>query len=462
MSQEQLPESAPYVVLGGGVHGLSSAYHIAQALEETGEGSGSDVIVLEKKHLAAGASGIACGVVRNFYFSPPMAEVIRVSVELFETDPAGFGYHPVGYIAAVPEVQAEDCVAIQKQQAEIGYRSDVILGEKACQEHMQAIFPDWNGEGIDAVLHERQGGWAETNKTVENLGRLARSKGVRLFEGVEVTGFDIRDDRVHAVETDHGSIETDLFVAGAGPWGGHVWRMLGLPPEVRVARKEKPTSPVGDSPRVEADGNGSGYETKPIVTYWKLQEGDYWLDDVELADSSGKEPPVVHLDHVVPLRSDRDGHVIDQGPWGIYYKIGRRGFGVQGGGVPIKLGTETELEPYGHDNPEHIVGDDFTDYFTARLAWAHERFRGKGDEWHTDPHGGIGAFTPDNYPVVDFVLPNAYMVMDSNHGFKMIGMGRLVANDIVRGGENRLDPFRLARYERGVTHAVSHSPYPWN
>ena len=138
-----LPSKSTYVVIGGGVHGLSTAYHLALEL-----GSGEDIVVLEKNHIGAGASGIACGVVRNFYFSPPMAEVIRVSVELFETDPARFGYHPVGYIAAVPEVQAEDCVAIQKQQAEIGYRSDVVLGEQACTEHMRAIFPDWNGEGI--------------------------------------------------------------------------------------------------------------------------------------------------------------------------------------------------------------------------------------------------------------------------------------------------------------------------
>ena len=456
-----LPSKSTFVVIGGGVHGLSSAYHLALELESSGRGSGEDVVVLEKNHIGAGASGIACGVVRNFYFSPPMAEVIRVSVELFESDPAGFGYHSVGYIAAVPEVQAEDCVAIQERQAEIGYRSDVVLGERACTEHMRAIFPDWNGEGIEAVLHERQGGWAETMKTVENLARLARSKGVRIFEGVEVTGIDLHDGLVHSVETSVGSIETELLVAGAGPWSGHVWHMLGLPAEVKVARKDKPTSPVGDSPRIEADANGAGYETKPIVTYWKLQEGDYWLDGVELASGDG-EPPVVHLDHVVPLRSDRDGHVIEEGAWGIYYKLGRRGYGVQGGGVPIKLGAEFELEPYGPTNPDHVVGDDFTDYFTAGLAWAHERFRGKSGEWHADPHGGIGAFTPDNYPVIDFALPNAYLIMDSNHGFKMIGLGKLVARDILGGGESRLDAFRLSRYESGVTHAVSHSPYPWN
>jgi methylglutamate dehydrogenase subunit A len=458
---QKTPDSSTYVVIGGGVHGLSSAYPLALELEASGKGSGKDIVVLEKSHIGAGASGIACGVVRNFYFSPPMAEVIRVSVELFESDPQGFGFHGVGYIAAVPEVQAQDCVAIQRHQAEIGYRSDVVLGERACAEHMQAIFPDWNGEGIEAVLHERQGGWAETQKTVENLARLARSKGVQILEGVEVTGIDLHDGLVQSVETSHGSIDTEFLIVGAGPWGGHIWRMLGLPEAVRVARKEHPTSPIGASPRVEADGNGDAYELKPIITYWKLQEGDYWLDDVELVDGVN-EPPVVHLDHVIPLRSDRDGHVIEDGAWGIYYKIGRRGFGVQGGGVPIRLGTEVELEPYGHENPDHVVGDDFTDYFTAGLAWAHKRFRGKGNEWHTDPHGGIGAFTPDNYPIVDFALPNAYMVMDSNHGFKMIGLGKLVASDILGGGESRLDAFRLSRYEQGVTHAVSNSPYPWN
>src|ERR1700680_3248414 len=217
---QKTPSSSTYVVIGGGVHGLSSAYHLALELEASGKGSGADIVVLEKSHIGAGASGIACGVVRNFYFSPPMAEVIRVSVDLFESDPAGFGFHGVGYIA----------------------------GEPACTEHMQAIFPDWNGEGIEAVLHERQGGWAETQKTVENLARLARSKGVQILEGVEGTGIDLDDGLVQAGETSHVSIDTEFLIVGAGPWGGHIWRMLGLPDEVRVARKERPTSPVGASP----------------------------------------------------------------------------------------------------------------------------------------------------------------------------------------------------------------------
>ena len=285
MSHE-LPDSSPYVVLGGGVHGLSSAYHLALALEESGKGSGRDVIVLEKNHLGAGASGIACGVVRNFYFSPAMAEVIRVSVELFESDPAGFGFHGVGYIAAVPAVQAEDVVAIQKHQAEIGYRSDVILGERACQAHMEAIFPDWNGAGHRGRparaagrlgRDDEDGREPRAPRTLEGRPHLRGRRGDRLRparrprpRGRDRPGLDRRP-----------SSSSPAQARGAATSGG----CSGSRP--RCASRAR-TSPRRRSARrrwLKAEGNGTAYETKPIVTYWKLQEGDYWLDDVDLTDA---------------------------------------------------------------------------------------------------------------------------------------------------------------------------------
>src|SRR5579885_527803 len=95
-----VPAKSKYVVIGAGVHGLSTAYHLARALREKGQGSGADVVVLEKTRVGAGASGIACGVVRNFYYQPAMNEVIRISVGVWEEHPKELGYHPVGYIAA--------------------------------------------------------------------------------------------------------------------------------------------------------------------------------------------------------------------------------------------------------------------------------------------------------------------------------------------------------------------------
>jgi glycine/D-amino acid oxidase-like deaminating enzyme len=74
-----LPSSRPYVVVGAGIHGLSTAYHLAKELRERGLGSGRDVVVLDKSEPGAGASGIACGVVRNNYFQPAMSELMQAS-----------------------------------------------------------------------------------------------------------------------------------------------------------------------------------------------------------------------------------------------------------------------------------------------------------------------------------------------------------------------------------------------
>ena len=69
-----LPKSARYVVIGAGIHGLSTAWHLAR---HTG---GEQVIVLDKAGVGAGASGIACGVVRNNYFQPAMRALMAHSV----------------------------------------------------------------------------------------------------------------------------------------------------------------------------------------------------------------------------------------------------------------------------------------------------------------------------------------------------------------------------------------------
>ena len=77
-----LPESIKYVVIGAGIHGLSTAWHLAENLRKAGKGGGADVIVLDKSGIAAGASGIACGVVRNNYFQPAMRRLMAHSVSV--------------------------------------------------------------------------------------------------------------------------------------------------------------------------------------------------------------------------------------------------------------------------------------------------------------------------------------------------------------------------------------------
>src|SRR5438093_13769643 len=124
-----LPSSRRYIVVGAGIHGLSTAYHLAKELRERGLGSGRDVVVLDKSEPGAGASGIACGVVRNNYFQPAMSGLMQACVEVWESDPEASAYNPVGYIALGAARQEGDLTATYERQERIGYESELILGD---------------------------------------------------------------------------------------------------------------------------------------------------------------------------------------------------------------------------------------------------------------------------------------------------------------------------------------------
>ena len=108
------------------------------------------------------------------------------------------------------------------------------------------------------------------------------------------------------------------------------------------------------------------------------------------------------------------------------------------------------------------MSGDFVRMWTSGLAHCHKRFQGKRHLYRDEPTGGIGAFTPDSFPVFDVFHQNAYVIADSNHGFKMIGVGALVARELLGEHQGLLAPFRFGRYGAGELHPVSHSPFPWS
>src|SRR6266850_8386994 len=123
------PTATKYLIIGAGIHGLSTAWHLGEALRRSGRGSGEDILVVDKSGVAAGASGIACGVIRNNYFQPAMRALMAQCVDVWESDPEAFSYHPVGYMQISPEIMHENVAQIAREQKEIGYESVFIEGE---------------------------------------------------------------------------------------------------------------------------------------------------------------------------------------------------------------------------------------------------------------------------------------------------------------------------------------------
>jgi glycine/D-amino acid oxidase-like deaminating enzyme len=445
-----LPKQSPYIIVGAGIHGLSTAYHLALELKSRGKGSGADIIVLDKTGIGAGASGIACGVIRNNYFQPAMRELMAHSVKVWESDPQAYSYHPVGYMQISCESMHEDMASIYQQQQSIGYASTFIEGKLDCRRYMNSIFGDWQAQGITSVLHEMPGGYANNMRAIVGLAGKAEVEGVRILSGVEVTGFTHDNaGAVSAVETHQGIISCDYVVVGAGPWVKQFWELLEMPKTISVR------NPV----------TGSVATDVPMWVYWSLQEGTLGVDPKMQVDNDGNMPPVIHVDTDAPLYCDVDGSLITDQLWGIYYKPDFHFGGIQGGATPYivdKNSDEVDVDPYGPESPEFIVGPEFSHMWVSALAHCQKRFSGSMPFFKDEPSGGIGAFTPDSFPVFDNVRSNCYLIADSNHGYKMLGVGKLVAAEICGDSSSLLEPFRFSRYALGNLHPVSNSPFPWS
>ena len=445
-----LPEHIPYLVIGAGIHGLSTAYHLALELKRTGKGDGRDILIVDKGGIAAGASGIACGVIRNNYYQSAMRELMAHSVEVWESDAQSYSYHPVGYMQISSESMHADVASIHKEQCAIDYDSVFIEGEADCTRYMKNLFHDWQAQSITSVLHEKPGGYANNAKAMYGLAGKAEAQGVRIATGVEVEGFEFDSSHtVKSVMTDRGKIACDYLVVGAGPWAPQIWDMLELPQTIQIKNPQ-------DSRLAEG---------VPMWTYWSLQEGTLGIDPKAQTTNDGGPPPVLHVDTDAPLFSDVDKTLITSEMWGIYYKPDFNFGGIQGGAAPFivdKPYQQVAVDPYGPASAEFITGDDFAHMWVSALAHCQKRFSGAMSLYKKEPSGGIGAFTPDSFPVIDRFHTNCHLIADSNHGYKMIGVGKLVAQEICGLSSPLLEPFRFSRYREGKLHPVSNSPFPWS
>ena len=445
-----IPNEVQYVVIGAGIHGLSAAWRLAERLTVNGEEVDGRIVVLDKAGIASGASGIACGIIRNNYFQPAMRELMAHSVSVWESDPQAFSYHPVGYMQISCEAMREDAGQIFAEQQAIGYESVFIEGGRSATSYMREFFDDWQAKGITSVLHEKRGGYANNTKSIYGLAKKVEDLGVRIITGIEVTGFifENQSTAVRKIETDRGVINCEHIVIGAGPWVRDFWNMLDLPKKIDVV-----------------DLNGAVHDDVDMWRFWQLEEGLLQVAPETLLTNGGEMPPVIHVDTDAPLVSDVDGSVITDEMWGIYYKPDWHFGGIQGGAAPYKVNTpvaEVAIDPYGPSSPEFVAGPEFAHMWISALAHCHKRFEGMMAQYHREPSGGIGCFTPDSFPIFDHFNENVSIIADSNHGFKLLGVGRLIADEIMGDEQTLLKPFRFNRFEKGELHPSSNSPFPWS
>ena len=220
-----------------------------------------------------------------------MRRLMAHSVDVWESDPEGLSYHPVGYMQISSEAMREDVQTIYEQQKEIGYESVFIEGSNASTNYMRGMFEDWQAKNITSVLHEKRGGYSNNTKAMYGLASKVEKLGVRIISGIEVKGFnfDSASNSVSSVDTDKGEITCEQVIIGAGPWVRDFWSMLDLPKQITVK-----------------DLDGEIHENVDMWRYWQLEEGVLTVPPETLLTDDGKMPPVIHVDTDAPLYSDVD------------------------------------------------------------------------------------------------------------------------------------------------------------
>ena len=202
--------TADIVVIGGGVNGTSVAMQLARM------GAGR-VALVEKGHLAGGASGRSGAMVREHYLHPTLVRMATESREIFENFRDAIGGEPRfvqgGRILMFSERDETAVRANVEMNRDLGVNIETLTPTEVA-----GMVPQANTEDIAIGTYEPDAGHADPVATTYAYADRARDYGAEIRTQTAVTGVVTAGGRIAGVETSSGMIETSTVVAVVGPW----------------------------------------------------------------------------------------------------------------------------------------------------------------------------------------------------------------------------------------------------
>jgi sarcosine oxidase subunit beta len=212
--------TADVVVIGAGVHGATTAFHLAKA------GAGR-VVVVDKSGVASGPTAKSGALMRPIFAEAPYIQLVMQATEMMEhwDDVVGGdpGFVGRGFLRFTRNFSEADLGGNLELMKLLGVKFDILNTEE-----LRARVPDAEFRGDEQGLWIPRAGYADPVRTTRTLARAAVRLGVQIFEGVQVTAIHASGGRVEGVQTDKGLIQTRTVVNCAGPWSARLAAGIGV------------------------------------------------------------------------------------------------------------------------------------------------------------------------------------------------------------------------------------------
>ena len=226
-----LPRTADVVVVGGGVHGASVAYHLARR-------RAGRVVLVERKFLASGPTGRSSALVRRFYAMDFLTRTGNASAQRFQrwADDVGGGdpgFRQVGILWLAAEDRAANLRENVRRARGLGVKVDLLTpGE------LKALVPSINADDLAVAAYEPESGYADAASTTNALAASARELGATIVQHVPVEALLVAGNRVTGVRTAGGDIQAPTVVVCAGLWAPGLLAPLGITVPIAPTRHQ--------------------------------------------------------------------------------------------------------------------------------------------------------------------------------------------------------------------------------
>jgi sarcosine dehydrogenase len=215
-------DQARVVIVGGGIYGVSIAYHLAKL-------GWTDIVLLEKGEIASGESAQAAGLVTQFATSQTLMQFRKYAIELY-SELKLFDHVGSLRLASSKEQLGELQRSVSRAKG-IGMDVEIISPSEAIK-----IMPQLSSKDLYGAIYLPRDGHLDPYITTTSMARIVREMGVEVKTNTRVTGIKLSPKgEVREVLTEKGSILTENVVNAAGLWGPRVAAMAGL---------HLPTTPV--------------------------------------------------------------------------------------------------------------------------------------------------------------------------------------------------------------------------